>query len=246
MKILLIIPAYNEEENIGNLINEIDKARNQYFSEVQLDILVINDCSKDNTSKICRLKNATVIDLPCNLGIGGAVQTGYMFAYRNGYDYAVQVDGDGQHDPSYIKNIIEPLMSQEADLVIGSRYLKKEGFQSTYLRRIGIRYFSLLIDILVKQKITDPTSGFRACNNKVIKLFSYQYPVDYPEPESIVYLSRIGLNIREVPVIMKERHGGQSSIKSFKSVYYMIKVSLAIFIDTLRKASSMVEKEVVK
>ncbi|WP_088834217.1 glycosyltransferase family 2 protein [Paenibacillus tyrfis] len=246
MKILIIIPAYNESENIGNLLDEIVSIEKLYPNETKLDILVINDCSKDNTSDICNVKNAKVIDLPCNLGIGGAVQTGYKYAFKNDYDFAVQVDGDGQHNPSYIKDVIKPLMLNDADLVIGSRYLKKEGFQSTFLRRVGIRYFSNLIKVLVRQTITDPTSGFRACNKKVIKLFAHQYPVDYPEPESIVYLSRIGLRIIEVPVIMKSRHGGESSIKSFRSIYYMIKVSIAIFIDTLRKANSLVEKEVTR
>ncbi|KQX51920.1 glycosyltransferase family 2 protein [Paenibacillus sp. Root444D2] len=243
MKILVIIPAYNEEANIGQLLKDLEDC---HVNNKKIDLLVINDCSKDRTSEICALNKIKVIDLPCNLGIGGAMQTGYKFAYNNNYDFAIQVDGDGQHNPSFIKDVLEPLISEAADLVIGSRYLNKEGFQSTQLRRIGIRYFSKLIQILVNQKVTDPTSGFRASNKKVIKLFAHKYPVDYPEPESIVYLSRIGMRILEVPVIMKHRVGGESSIKSFGSLYYMIKVSLAIMLDILRKPNSFVEKEVTE
>jgi glycosyltransferase involved in cell wall biosynthesis len=228
VKILAIIPAFNEEESIGNLISKFNSYKD-------IDILVVNDCSKDLTSKICKGRGVNVIDLPCNLGIGGAVQTGYKYAKENGYDIAVQVDGDGQHNPQYIHKLIEPLLNSEADLVIGSRYLEKNGFQSTALRRIGIKYFTYLIKTLKKREITDPTSGFRACNRAIIEAFAERYPIDYPEPESIVYLLRNNFKVREVPVIMNEREGGESSIKAFKSVYYMIKVSLAILIDSLRR-----------
>jgi glycosyltransferase involved in cell wall biosynthesis len=230
MKILAIVPAFNEEEGLK-------KVAVQFKNIDFLDILVINDCSKDRTSKLGRKLGFNVIDLPCNLGIGGAVQTGYKYAFENGYDIAIQVDGDGQHNPVYIKDLISPIKEGKADLVIGSRYLKKEGFQSSFMRRVGINYFSFLINLFEKKMITDPTSGFRACNRKVIEHFSNRYPHDYPEPESIAYLLRNHFKIEEVPVIMNERFGGESSITSFKSVYYMIKVSLAIFIDTLRKIS---------
>lgn len=230
MKILIIIPAYNESENIPSLLQELNACE-----KCEYDILVVNDYSKDNTSIICRNFNVEVIDLPCNLGIGGAVQTGYKYATQNNYDFAVQVDGDGQHNPTYISELLKPLINQTADLVIGSRYLKREGFQSTILRRIGIRYFTNLIYILTKNKITDPTSGFRACNSKVIDLFSNNYPQDYPEPESIVYLLRNKMRVLEVPVIMNERKNGISSINPIRSIYYMIKVTLAVFIDFLRK-----------
>ena len=229
MRILVIIPAYNEEENIEALLYKLKLLR-----KPNVDVIVVNDFSKDNTSKICSQAGVRVIDLPCNLGIGGAVQTGFKYAELQDYDIAIQVDGDGQHNPNYISSLVEPLMSQEADMVIGSRYIEKRGFQSTVLRRIGINYFSYLIKILIKQQITDPTSGFRACNKKVISLFADKYPIDYPEPESIVFLKRKNLIIKEVPVIMKERTGGTSSIKSFRTAYYMIKVSLAIIIDMLR------------
>lgn len=226
MKILAIIPAYNEEENIELLLNKLKMSR--------VDVLVINDNSIDSTSEICKRHAVNVIDLPCNLGIGGAVQTGYKYAKNNNYEIAIQVDGDGQHDPRFIDVLIEPLINGKADMVIGSRYINKNGFQSTYIRRIGIRYFSLLIKQLTRKGITDPTSGFRACNSKVINEFSMKYPVDYPEPESIVYLLRKNYRVAEIPVIMKERIGGVSSIGAIRSVYYMIKVTLAIFIDILR------------
>ncbi|CRK84909.1 glycosyltransferase family 2 protein [Neobacillus massiliamazoniensis] len=228
MKILAIIPAFNEQDGLK-------KVAAQFKDIDYVDVLVINDCSKDNTSEIGRILGFNVVDLPCNLGIGGAVQTGYKYAWENGYDIAIQVDGDGQHNPSYIKDLIIPIKEGKADLVIGSRYLKKEGFQSSFMRRVGIFYFSFLINLFEKKKITDPTSGFRACNRKIIEHFSKRYPHDYPEPESIAYLLRNNFNIEEVAVIMNERFGGASSITSFKSVYYMIKVSLAIFIDNLRK-----------
>lgn len=228
MRILIIIPAYNEEANIRQLLKKLKDV-----SEV--DVLVINDHSRDDTSKICLEEEVNIIDLPCNLGIGGAVQTGYKYAALKGYDYAVQVDGDGQHNPEFIRQLIQPLILNEADLVIGSRYIKKEGFQSTFLRRLGINYFCILLKLLIKKKITDPTSGFRACNKEVIRLFSSYYPMDYPEPESIVHVIRNGFSVEEIPVIMNERSGGVSSINSFKSVYYMIKVSFAMLFDLMRK-----------
>jgi glycosyltransferase involved in cell wall biosynthesis len=228
-KILVIVPAYNEQDNLPGLVDKLRRV------EPKLDILIINDRSQDQTAQVCKELNVNAIHLPCNLGIGGAVQTGYKYAHLHGYDYAVQVDGDGQHDPEYIREILQPLLDKQADLVIGSRYIHKQGFQSTAMRRMGIKYFSLLINLLIQQKVTDPTSGFRACNAKVIELFSRFYPADYPEPESIVFIKRNGYAIKEIPVIMQERQGGVSSIKSFRTLYYMIKVSLAILIDKMRR-----------
>ncbi|MCL6570974.1 MAG: glycosyltransferase family 2 protein [Bacillus sp. (in: Bacteria)] len=228
MKVLAIIPAFNEEAGLLRVAE-------QFKGINDVDIVVINDCSKDATSVLGKKIGFNVIDLPCNLGIGGAVQTGYKYARDHGYEIAVQVDGDGQHNPSYIKELIKPIQEGRSDMVIGSRYLKKEGFQSTLLRRVGINYFSFLIYLLQKKRITDPTSGFRACNRRVIELFSSRYPNDYPEPESIVYLLRNNFQTEEVPVVMNERFGGESSISSLKSIYYMIKVSLAMIIDNMRK-----------
>ncbi|WP_166241179.1 glycosyltransferase family 2 protein [Paenibacillus turpanensis] len=230
MKVLVIIPAYNEEENIGLLLSKVIELRDV----INMEILVINDKSTDRTYEKCKEYNeVTIIDLPCNLGIGGAVQTGYKYAKKNNFDIAIQVDGDGQHDPRYIPDLVQLL--ENNDMVIGSRFIEKEGFQSTKLRRIGIKYFSSLIKLFTGSVITDPTSGYRACNRQVIELFSNRYPQDYPEPESILYLLRNRYRIKETPVLMNERTGGVSSINPIRSVYYMIKVSLAIFIDTLRK-----------
>jgi glycosyltransferase involved in cell wall biosynthesis len=227
--VLAIVPAYNEQANLADLVGKLRQV------EPKLDILVVNDRSQDQTASICQQLGVNTIHLPCNLGIGGAVQTGYKYAQLHAYSYAVQVDGDGQHDPQQIGDLLRPLIDGQADLVIGSRYINKEGFQSTAMRRAGIKYFSFLIELLIRQKVTDPTSGFRACNAKVIDLFARFYPADYPEPESIVFIVRNGYTIKEVPVIMQERLGGISSIKSFRTIYYMIKVSLAICIDKMRR-----------
>ncbi|WP_339243666.1 glycosyltransferase family 2 protein [Paenibacillus sp. FSL F4-0243] len=231
-RVLLIIPAYNEQSNILTLLSQVNSLN---ITNVEMEYLVINDCSQDSTSLLCKEANATIVNLPCNLGIGGAVQTGYIYAYNNNFDIAIQVDGDGQHDPYYVKDLIAPIVKGQADFVIGSRYIEKKGFQSTVFRRMGISYFSFLIGVLYREKVTDPTSGFRACNKDIIKLFALNYPTDYPEPESIVYLLRNRYRVMEVAVTMKERVGGVSSIQSFKAVYYMFKVTLAVLIDTLRK-----------
>jgi glycosyltransferase involved in cell wall biosynthesis len=222
-KVLIIIPAYNEEKNLGKLIDKIKSTSYDY------DIVVINDCSKDRTSEKCRENNITVIDLPANLGIGGAVQTGYKYAYYNNYDIAVQVDGDGQHNPKYIKNIVEEV-EKGNNFCIGSRFIDKEGFQSTFMRRIGIKYFTMIIRLITGFNITDPTSGFRACDRSVIKYFVEYYPQDYPEPETLVLLSKNKYKIKEVPVVMDERNSGKSSIGRLKSIYYMIKVTMAVLI----------------
>lgn len=228
MKKLIIIPAYNEEKNIVNVVANIKQHAPDF------DYVIINDCSTDSTLEVCRENNFNVINLPFNLGIGGAMQTGYMHACRNGYDIAVQIDGDGQHDPQYLKLMTGPIESGQADIVIGSRFIEKEGFQSTLARRIGIKYFSKLLRLLSGFRITDATSGFRACNKQVIKYFAASYPKDYPEPESIMVLAREKFNIAEVPVVMKERAEGTSSIRYYKKIYYMVKVTLAILIDRIK------------
>ena len=223
-KVLVIIPAYNESHNIENTLQAL------LNEEIEVDYLVINDCSKDNTLDILKKLNSRYVDLPINLGIGGGIQTGYKYAFRNGYDIAIQMDGDGQHIPNYIKNLIDPIVNEEADLVVGSRFLNKVGFQSSRMRRLGINFLSSLIHFCCGIKIKDVTSGFRAANKKVIELFAHNYAQDYPEPESLVTCAISGIRILEVPVVMKEREGGKSSITSLKSVYYMIKVSVAIIL----------------
>ena len=228
-KALIIIPAFNESESIQKTIEDI-KSKDTGF-----DYVVINDCSTDNTLDILQNNGFNYVSLPVNLGIGGAVQTGYLYAYENGYDFAVQVDGDGQHDVAYLKGMLEALQKNDANMVIGSRFITNEGFQSTFMRRVGIVYFTWLIKLLTGATVTDPTSGFRLVNRDVIELFAKDYPKDYPEPESVVAILKKNMKVIEEPVIMKERQGGVSSIRLWKSAYYMIKVTLAILIECTRR-----------
>ena len=223
-KTLVIIPAYNEAENIEKTVKDIIE------NAPECDFLVINDCSADDTEKICKDKGFDVLSLPVNLGIGGAVQTGYRYAAKHGYGRALQFDGDGQHPACYIARLSE-CMDEDGtiDMVIGSRFIEKDGFQSSKLRRFGIGYFTKLIKLLTGVKITDPTSGMRLVNRRLIELFAGDYPRDYPEPDSEVAILRKGYKVREVPVEMRERGGGKSSISIKAGFYYMIKVSFAIF-----------------
>lgn len=223
-KVLIIIPAYNEEENIGRVVRRMIDMAPQY------DYLVVNDGSRDSTIDICRRESFSYLDLPINMGIGGAVQAGYVYAEKNGYDIAVQMDGDGQHDIAYLDRLLDPILKNEADIAIGSRFIEKEGFQSTAGRRMGINILSGLIWITTGKKIMDVTSGYRAVNRRFITIYSNDYPADYPEPEAIVAAIMHRGRIKEVPVKMHAREGGTSSITLKKSVYYMIKVSLAILI----------------
>ena len=223
-KVLLIIPAYNEEESLRSLIEEI-KTVCPY-----VDYLVVNDCSSDDTERLLEELGANYISLPCNMGIGGAVQSGYRYAAQNGYDIAIQIDGDGQHDVRFVKDMVKLIEDKQADVVIGSRFIDKEGFQSSQARRIGIRILSMLIRLMCGAKVKDVTSGFRAVNRRFIELFAENYPDDYPEPEVIVTAKLFGAVIKELPVVMRERTTGKSSINLKRSIYYMIKVSLAIII----------------
>ncbi len=227
MKKLIIIPAYNEEGNIERTVNNIKE------NAPEFDYVIINDCSTDNTLKICRENGFNYINLPVNLGIGGAVQTGYIYARENGYDCAVQVDGDGQHDAAFLNEMAATLEKENADMVIGSRFIKMEGFQSSALRRMGIKYFTNLIKSLTGATVTDPTSGLRMVNRRTIEMFAANYPTDYPEPDSVVTLLKKKGKVVEIPVMMKERESGKSSISARKSVYYMVKVSLAIILESV-------------
>lgn len=224
MKVLIIIPAYNEAGNIESVIDNIVRNYPMY------DYIVVNDGSKDNTRDICKSRGYEYLNLCINLGIGGAVQTGYKYAKDKGYDVAVQIDGDGQHDIAYLEKMLVYLEKQEADIVIGSRFIEKQGFQSSAARRTGIKILSGLIFLCTGRKIKDVTSGFRAVNRKFIEIYAENYPNDYPEPEAIVSAVMHGGIIKEYPVIMRERENGSSSINFIKSVYYMIKVTLAILI----------------
>lgn len=229
MKKLIVIPAYNESESIKGTVEDIIN------NAPDFDYVVINDCSTDNTADICKENGFNYISLPINLGIGGAVQTGYRYAYENGYDVAVQVDGDGQHDVAFLKRMADVLEAEKLDMVIGSRFIEKEGFQSSFMRRVGIVYFTGLIKMVTGKKITDSTSGLRMAGRDVIELFAQEYPKDYPEPETTVAILKRGMKVKEIPVIMRARQGGQSSIRLQKSIYYMIKVTLAILVESMRK-----------
>ena len=227
-KILLIIPAYNEEENILNTYNTIVEYNKK--NKTNYDVIVINDGSKDRTEEILVENKINHIRLIQNLGIGGAVQTGYKYAYEKCYDIAVQYDGDGQHDVSYVKNIIDPIINEDVDFVIGSRFIKKDkdNFNTTFSRRIGINLISFFIKLVTKKKVYDTTSGFRAVNKDIIKFFAHDYPTEYPEPISTTQLLQKKFRLKEVPVKMKARVGGKSSISSWKNVYYMVNVIISI------------------
>lgn len=223
-KVLIIIPAYNEAKNIEKVVDNIIENYPQY------DYIVINDGSKDNTRDVCKARGYQFLNLSVNLGIGGAVQTGYKYAKDKGYQVAVQIDGDGQHDIAYLEKMLPYLENQEADVVIGSRFIDKEGFQSSAARRTGIKILSSLIFLCTGCKVKDVTSGFRAVNKTYIDIYAENYPNDYPEPEAIVSAVMHGGIIKECPVVMRERENGTSSINFVKSIYYMIKVTLAILV----------------
>ena len=227
MKKIIIIPAYNEVKSLPKLISDIEKALPDF------DYVIINDGSSDSTKKTANAEKWNVIHLPINSGIGVAVQTGYRYAWENNYDIAIQIDGDGQHDIQYLPKIVQPIVDETADVVIGSRFVAKEGFQSSGARRMGIKILSAWIYALTGEKVKDVTSGYRAANRKFIRIFSEDYSKDYPEPEAIVTVKMYGGHILELPVVMKEREHGNSSITMWKSIYYMFKVSLAIFVKRL-------------
>lgn len=229
MKTLIIIPAYNEEASIGNVIHSIKQ------THPNIDIVVINDGSKDHTAEMAeRSGQAHVISLPLNVGIGGAMQTGYMYAAKHDYDVAVQMDADGQHDPQYLIALLAGIASGEADCMIGSRFIEKTAYRSSLSRRTGILFFSWLLTLVTKKRFTDPTSGFRAVNRNVIRVFANYYPDDYPEVETIVLLERLGFRVKETSVLMHSRESGASSITPLKSIYYMVKVSLAVVMTLIR------------
>jgi glycosyltransferase involved in cell wall biosynthesis len=228
-KILVIVPAFNEEASVGKVVEEVG------HHLPSADILVVNDGSTDLTSEKAKAAGAVVMDLPFNLGIGGAMQAGYKYAYEKGYDIAIQVDGDGQHDPKEIPKLLQTLEVKQVDMAIGSRFMKVSGYRPSAMRRVGISILSKVISTIAGQKLTDPTSGFRAVNRRAIQLFAYHYPQDYPEPEVLVLLSRCGLKMEEVSVEIYQRSSGESSITKLRSIYYMVKVLLAIFVDYFKK-----------
>lgn len=234
-KVLLVIPAYNEEDNILKTYNSILEYNKSH--KTSFDVIVINDGSRDNTEIILNQNNIPHITLIHNLGIGGAVQTGYKYAYQNDYDIAIQFDGDGQHDVNYVSRIIEPLLNGEASMSIGSRFVDSSSseFKSTKARQMGIKLISSFIKFFTDKKVYDVTSGFRAIDRSLIDRFSKEYPLEYPEPISTTEILKEGCIISEVPVSMNERIGGVSSIRSWKNVYYMLNVLLSIVIIGLRR-----------
>jgi len=225
-----IVPALNEEHALPTVIDEL-----RAF-DPRLDIVVVDDGSVDRTAEVAASKGARVLRLPFNLGIGGAVQTGFRFAFERGYDIAVRVDGDGQHDPSQLDRVLAPVLSGEADIAVGSRFAAdSDGYRSSRTRRLGIRLLARVVSRIVGQRVTDTTSGFQALNRHGIALFARDYPHDYPEVEATVMVFRHRLRLVEVPVTMRERGGGRSSITTLRSVYYMVKVLLAIFVGLFRR-----------
>lgn len=229
-KVLVTIPALNEERAIGFLVREIRKIC------PTLSILVINDGSRDRTAAEARSAGADVVTLPFNLGIGGAIQTGFKIAHANHFDVTLQIDGDAQHDPKSLFDVLTPVLKGELDLCIGSRFLDTgANFKSTFSRRVGIGFFCHLLKWLTGLYLTDPTSGYRATGKKLIKHFAAYYPVDFPEPEAIKVAKRCGARVGEVPVKMRKRLGGRSSIRYLSTLYYMAKVTLAILIDNLKR-----------
>ena len=229
-RVLVIVPAYSEALSLPALIQQLT-ARYPFY-----DIAVIDDGSSDDTAQTVRRTRARLISLPCNLGIGGAVQTGFRIARDEGYDIAVQVDGDGQHPPDQVHIIVSALLQSGSDITIGSRFLTETGYRSTVLRRMGIRFFSGWLSLICGARITDATSGFRACSNRAIRLFADHYAEDYPEVEAVIVAHGAGLRVSEVPVRMSARLAGTSSIGALRSVGYFVKVSLSILMQSIRQA----------
>jgi glycosyltransferase involved in cell wall biosynthesis len=236
MKRIAIVPALNEEGAIGAVIDEI-RAFDSSF-----DIVVIDDGSGDRTGRVAAARGAHVLRLPFNLGIGGAVQTGFRFAYENGYELAVRVDGDGQHDPSELPKIVRPVLAGEADICVGSRFSGERSYRSSRSRRAGIHLLAWIVSRIIGQRVTDTTSGFQALNRRGIALFAADYPHDYPEVEATVMVAKHRLRLVEVPVTMRERAAGRSSITAVRSVYYMAKVLLAIFVNVFRRNALPLEE----
>jgi len=226
--LVAIVPAFNEASNVRTVIEELVQL------EPAPDVIVIDDGSQDETSHVAKSAGACVVRMPFNTGIGATVQTGIRLALERGYEYLVRIDGDAQHDPADIPRLLAGLQEDHADFVLGSRYLEHQGFQATFLRRLGIRWFSMLLRTACGLRMTDPTSGFWAANRRAAKVLLVEYASDYPEVDSLVHLSRHRCRVHEVPVVMRPRGGGESSIQGPRTLYYMIKVTIALLVGRLR------------
>ena len=239
MRAIALVHALNEEGTIASVVAELRAY------DAELEILVIDDGSHDRTAEIARAAGARVLRLPFNLGIGGAVQTGFRYAFENDFDLAVRVDGDGQHDASQLAAVVDPVLRGDTDIAVGSRYLgtRADGYRSSTTRRLGIRILARVVSLLTREPITDPTSGFQALNRTAIALFAADYPHDYPEVEAIVLVRRHRLRLLEVPIAMRPRVVGRSSIRTLASVYYMVKVLLALFVGAFRRYSTPLEEK---
>lgn len=230
MKVLVLIPCYNEQDNVERVVAQLKRQC------PGVDYLVINDCSTDQSRAILKDGGYEFLDLPINLGIGGGMQSGYRYAMEHGYDITVQMDGDGQHDPLYLLDVIAPVQAGSLDMCIGSRFITKEGFQTSFMRRLGINFLSVLIRCLTGLRVRDVTSGYRACSKALTAFYAKHYADDYPEPEAIVAAVLAGYRVGEVPVRMHERQGGVSSIRAFSSIYYMVKVTLSLIVYRLSRS----------
>jgi glycosyltransferase involved in cell wall biosynthesis len=237
LKRLAIVPALNEEGAIGRVIEEIRAV------DPDFDIVVIDDGSTDRTAGVASARGVRVLSLPFNLGIGGAVQTGFLYAWENHFDVAVQIDGDGQHDPRELGKVLAPILDGSADMAVGTRFSGEGSHRVALARRLGIHLFAKAVSLIVRQKVTDTTSGFRAVNRRGICLFAVDYPHDYPEVEATVLVFRHRLRMVEVPVAMRTRESGRSSITAVRSLYYMFKVSLALLIGLFRRRVTPLEEK---
>jgi len=234
---VVLIPAYNEEASIASLLGEIHKCL------PCTDVVVINDGSADRTAVVARENGAEVLDLPCNLGVGGAVQAGFCYAYEHGYEYAIRCDGDGQHSPSEMKNLVEAIKASNVDLVLGSRFLGEGGYKSTWIRYCGINGLAAFLSFICKRKVTDPTSGFQILNRPLLYFFSRMYPMDYPEPEALALMRREGYDFCEIPATFRERTAGKSTIGKWGTLYYVLKVFLALLVDRARPVDMRYSRE---
>lgn len=235
---LILIPAFNEEDSIGNLVTEVKKTL------PNVDIVVISDGSNDETTKVAAFAGAEVLNLPCNLGVGGAMQAGFIYAFEKGYERVVRLDGDGQHPPSEVPKLQEAMDANYGDLIIGSRFVQKWSYESTtWVRTLGIRVLSIFLSLICRSRITDPTSGFWMMNRKLLCYFAHDYPIEYPEPEALALLRRHGFTYHEVPVFFRPRITGRSTIRRWGAVYYMIKVGLALIVDRIKPLNERLIRE---